>query len=350
MSERVFIGYNNIVSLGTLLKKGFNHLNIEADFYSTEKNRSVYDYYGNEEFFILKFSKIKLTRYLQSIFFLLKIALKYKYFIFIQRGGLLTNYKDIRFLKLIGKKTAIVFAGCDIRMPEKVAEFKWNPCSNCTVDYQTMVNCDIAKKKNELKSIEKYFDFIFSPDECAGFIKRKYYSHYFPVDFEYIAKYKVKNIKDSTSPFTILHAPSNYHIKGTAFIEKTIEDIKKKYPNILYKRLQGLPKTEIIKEINNADMVIDQMLVGFYGVLAVEAMALEKPVVCYIRPDLWKNMKDSCPIINADPENLEEVLESLIKDQSALHELGHRSRQYALEYHSPQKTAEIMLRIFREKN
>lgn len=172
MRDRIFIGYSNIVSVGTLLKNGFNSLNIQADFYTSEKNRSVYDYYGNESFITLDLSEFLLIRYFQISFFLLKILLKYKYFIFIQKGTLLKNNKDVRLLKLFGKKTIIIFAGCDIRMPEEVEKYKWNPCSNCIDDYKTLVNCNIERKKNDLKIIEKVFDVIFSPDECAGYIKK----------------------------------------------------------------------------------------------------------------------------------------------------------------------------------
>ncbi len=348
MRDRIFIGYSNIVSVGTLLKNGFNSLNIQADFYTSEKNRSVYDYYGNESFITLDLSEFLLIRYFQISFFLLKILLKYKYFIFIQKGTLLKNNKDVRLLKLFGKKTIIIFAGCDIRMPEEVEKYKWNPCSNCIDDYKTLVNCNIERKKNDLKIIEKVFDVIFSPDECAGYIKKKYYSINFPVDFNHLDKYLISKEAIETSAIIILHAPSNYHVKGTIFIENAIANLKSKYPSIVYKRLHGMPKSEIIKELMNADIVIDQMLVGYYGVLAVEAMALGKPVVCYIRPDLWEKLQNYCPIINADPDNLEETVESLIFNKENLNKIGIKSREYAQEYHSPKKIAEKMLKIFME--
>lgn len=347
MKNRVFIGYNNIVSVGTLLKNGFNSLKVEADFFTAEKNRSIYDYYGNENYIPVVFSKFQFFRYFQAAFFLIKITLRYKYFIFIQRGSLLKNYNDVRFLKLFGKKTLILFAGCDIRMPETVEKFKWNPCTNCTDDYKTMVNCNIINKKNDLKKIENIFDFILSPDECAGYINKKYYPHYFPVDFNYIDKYLNPNKEVRTKSLTIIHAPSAYHIKGTAFIEEAITNLRIKYPFITYKRLHGVAKTDIISQLVNADIVIDQMLVGYYGVLAVEAMALAKPVVCYIRPDLWENMKNHCPIVNANPDTLEEIVESLINDKKRLIEIGRKSREYALEYHSPDKSAAKILEIFK---
>jgi len=40
---------------------------------------------------------------------------------------------------------------------------------------------------------------------------------------------------------------------------------------------QGLSET--------ADLLVDQLLTGWYGAVAVEMMALGKPVVCYLRED-----------------------------------------------------------------
>lgn len=188
--------------------------------------------------------------------------------------------------------------------------------------------------------MEEIFDFIFSPDECAGFIKKKFYSHHFPVDFKYIDKYLTENEENDLKHLTILHAPSSYHIKGTAFIEEAIANLRLKYPNLIYKRLHNISKAEVIKELINADVVIDQMLVGYYGVLAVEAMALEKPIICYISQDIWENIKSYCPIINANPDNIEEIIEFYINNKKNLKEIGKKSRTYALDFHSPEKIAE----------
>ena len=87
----------------------------------------------------------------------------------------------------------------------------------------------------------------------------------------------------------MLHAPSNEDYKGSKYIYTAIESLKKKY-KFEFIKLQNLSKDELIEEILKCDLVIDQMLVGFYGILTVEAMLLQKPVVCYIRDDIWNKI------------------------------------------------------------
>ena len=65
-----------------------------------------------------------------------------------------------------------------------------------------------------------------------------------------------------------------------------------------------LSNKEARKRYETADILIDQLLAGWYGGLAVELMALGKPVICYIREDdlkyIPKEMRDELPIINAN--------------------------------------------------
>jgi hypothetical protein len=53
-----------------------------------------------------------------------------------------------------------------------------------------------------------------------------------------------------------------------------------------------------------ADLLVDQLLAGWYGGVAVEFMALGKPVVCYLRESdlrfLPEAMRRQIPIIRAE--------------------------------------------------
>jgi glycosyltransferase involved in cell wall biosynthesis len=94
----------------------------------------------------------------------------------------------------------------------------------------------------------------------------------------------------------------------------------------------------------SADLVVDQLLAGWYGGLAVEAMALGKPVVSYIRDaDLAfipEAMRAQLPLINADPRTIYDVLRRLATSERAtLPEHGRRGRAYVERWHDPYKIA-----------
>ena len=51
-------------------------------------------------------------------------------------------------------------------------------------------------------------------------------------------------------------------------------------------------------------------------------MALGKPVVCYIRPDLVDKYPPGLPIRSAHPDNLRDVLRELVSDHELRRSLG----------------------------
>ena len=72
-------------------------------------------------------------------------------------------------------------------------------------------------------------------------------------------------------------------------------------------------------------------------------MALGKPVVCYIREEDLKfipaEMRQDLPIINANPNNISEVLAQLVEEQDKLPYIGEQSRTYVEKWHDPMKVA-----------
>lgn len=93
-----------------------------------------------------------------------------------------------------------------------------------------------------------------------------------------------------------------------------------------------------------ADLVIDQLLAGWYGAFAVECMSMGKPVIAYLREEdfscLPAEMATSLPLINANPDTIEQVLrEWLTTKKSELPERGRVSRRFVEQWHDPKKTA-----------
>jgi hypothetical protein len=349
MSKKVFIGLNNIANVGLSLKSGFEELGIIADFYSTEQILHKYDYSEklNVKINRITYSNFLLIRYIQLAILMIRIVLRYDYFIFLQGGSLLSNFKDIKLLKRMGKKVSVIFAGCDARVPDIVMQYKWNPCRDCSEAYQMLVGCKFPDKYKMLEDINQNFDIIFSPDECGGYFKEKYITYYFPVKDIGVAKTIIHSATTRKS-LRIAHAPSNEEYKGSKHIYSAIDNLKNRY-EFEFIKLQNLSKDDLIEEILKCDLVIDQMLVGFYGILTVEAMLLQKPVICYIRDDIWNKIGNDCPLYNANPDNLEKVLDNILQNPSQLIKRGEDSRIYALEFHSPKNIAEKMLKIFREE-
>jgi glycosyltransferase involved in cell wall biosynthesis len=345
--KRVFIGYNNVAGIGISLKKGFLKNGINAEFYSFEKTKHKFDYNKDDEFITIRHSRFSIIRYPQLLLFIFKLIIKYDYFIFLPAGSsILSKRRDISILRFFGKKTINIFVGCDSRIPEIVEPFKWNPCKDCNDEYKWLVNCKIKHKKELIRDAEKKYHFISSPYECGGYLLNDFHRALFPLDIDKIRNMFFKNKPKNKNKLKIVHAPSHYHVKGTRYINKVMSDLQKKYSNIEYILLSGVSKDSVYELISESDLIIDQMLVGFYGLLSIEAMALSKPVVCYIREDIWNSISKYCPIINANPDNLMVTLESIFTNPALLEELGEKSFTYVKKYHDCKIIAKQYFEIF----
>jgi len=71
----------------------------------------------------------------------------------------------------------------------------------------------------------------------------------------------------------IVHAPSRMNVNGTIYIEEAIKSLVSKY-DFQYIHITGFNHDELVEKLCQADIVIDQMLIGSYGILAIEAMHL----------------------------------------------------------------------------
>lgn len=139
-------------------------------------------------------------------------------------------------------------------------------------------------------------------------------------------------------PLRIGHAPSNRAVKGTDLILAATDRLKLagyEFELVLVEGLSNSAAKEVYKEI---DILVDQLFAGWYGGLGVEAMALGKPVIAYIREDdlrfIPQGMRDDLPIIQSQPDSIYEVLEQILKmPRGELLDIAYKSRAYVEKWH-----------------
>ncbi len=145
--------------------------------------------------------------------------------------------------------------------------------------------------------------------------------------------------------FKIFHATNHAHLKGVSFLEEAVNKINKDGQKCSLVILKNVHNTQVMNEMGKADIVFDQLLAGAYGRLAIEAMSLGKPVICYLRDDLkalyrpWKE----CPIINANIDNIKDKILYLMKMSAEDRtRIGQKSLEYVKKYHSPEYVGGIL--------
>jgi glycosyltransferase involved in cell wall biosynthesis len=145
----------------------------------------------------------------------------------------------------------------------------------------------------------------------------------------------------------VVHAPSIRSIKGTGHILKAVNRLKSEGVAFEFKLVEGKSNEEARRIYERADLLIDQLLAGWYGGLSVEFMALGKPSMCYVRSEdlrfLPSRMASDIPIIQVSPSTLYDTLkEWLTERRHELPEVGRRSRAFVEKWHDPKKIAQLM--------
>lgn len=145
----------------------------------------------------------------------------------------------------------------------------------------------------------------------------------------------------------IVHAPTNPAFKGTEPIERSIRRLQSHF-DFDYVRVEKMNHLEAVKQYEAADIIVDQVYCGSYGLLSTEAMALGKPVIAFIREDLRKTFPRELPIVNTNPDHLDEHISRLLSDPLLRYELGIKGRRYVEVYHAKQVVVEKLLTIYEQ--
>jgi glycosyltransferase involved in cell wall biosynthesis len=148
---------------------------------------------------------------------------------------------------------------------------------------------------------------------------------------------------EDTSKPKIVHAPSKRSTKGTEGILEALKKVKGDYELVL---VENMSHDEAMEIYSKADIVIDQIALGTYGVFSIEAMAMGKPVITYISPEMKEHLPQDLPIVSADFDELPETVDALIADPQKRHDLGVRGRAYAERYHDYVKVTKHLYEVY----
>jgi glycosyltransferase involved in cell wall biosynthesis len=85
---------------------------------------------------------------------------------------------------------------------------------------------------------------------------------------------------------------------------------------------------------------------GWYGLVAVEALAMGKPVLCFIRPD-FEPLLSACPIVRCRKEDLGERLAEVLSPATDRAALGAAGRAYVEREHAAPVLASRLVSIYR---
>ena len=256
------------------------------------------------------------------------------------------NLDELKLLRRSDKALYTLAYGADHRSRRKtLALGQYNFCAECP-DIGRFCICDDGEAEQMLSTIKEYSTANLTTGLSTYYIPRPSNLNYLILD---MAAYSVeRRLVSDERPVRILHCPNHQHFKGTHFLEEAIERLKAEGVAVELRLISGVGNKVILEEMRQADIVADQFLGGTFGYTTIEAMAMGRPVLCYLaHPDLVPD-SDACPIINASPDTLLEVLREVIARRADLVAIGERSRDYVEAHFSLEAFAVRLQDLYRE--
>jgi glycosyltransferase involved in cell wall biosynthesis len=143
----------------------------------------------------------------------------------------------------------------------------------------------------------------------------------------------------------VLHAPSSRRRKGTDHVVTACEQL-----DVDLEIVEGLDHREAFERYRNADVVVDQLNAGWYGVFAIEAMALGKPVVTFLHKEAVTRTEEAfgleVPLVRATKETLVDALRPLVESPEERRRVGAASRAYVKRVHDADAVAARLVDLY----
>lgn len=296
-----FLHIGNICGIPNSIRDAqieLGHTSKTLSFYPEPSHVSDFNY--DATYSLGKFSSI-----IKRMWVLFKIGWNYDVFHFANNS--LVNGIDILLWKLMGKKVIIHYHGSEIR----------------------------DRKQPFFHKFADVF-FVSTPD-LLKFVPG---SIWLPSPI-YTQNYKQAI---SSNVLIITHAPSNPPLKGTTEITSAIKSIQMEIPDLKFDLISGIPYNDALDHYSKATIVIDQIKIGWYGMVSLECMAIGVPVVCYISKDLLKYFPDSYPVWLTTEKTLESDIIYLINNLNIRNKQIQIGKKYVSSVHNPINIVKMIIK------
>ena len=333
---RILHGMSNVAGQGTFSVKGLKDIGLDAVLAIWRNNK-----FGYECDLALNIGRNKLLYpwYALKMFaFGVYAMFHFDVFHFHFGYSLFPYNLDLPLLKKMKKKFVMEFHGSDVRYQ------LYRERSSGWKDWKMPDRS--GRRIKQLKKIFYYTDTVILHDEelRKHLVGYKGNIVYVPLRAD-ISRFEPSYPLATCNKPIIVHAPTNREVKGSDYIIQAVECLKKKY-DFEFILVENKTQNEAIEIYKKADIIIDQLRAGTYGVFAIESMALGKPVISYISEDMREHFPEELPIINATVDDITDKLEYLLKNGELRNHLGLKGREYVENYHDYRVIAWLLYDIY----
>ncbi|MCB9109949.1 MAG: glycosyltransferase family 1 protein [Anaerolineales bacterium] len=249
---------------------------------------------------------------------------------------------ELTLLTLLNRKVFIQYQGDDARQGDYcLSHFEISPAQKVEAGYYTAEKDALKRKQIETLTHLARKTYALNPDLLHVLPKGSEFLPYSHISLEdWAPNYTQLEMR----PLRFGHAPTHRGVKGTDLILEAVENLHNAGYDFEFVLIEGLSNQEAKKKYASIDVLIDQLYAGWYGGLAVEVMALGKPVLVYIREDdlgfIPEQMRKDMPFIQAKPNTIQDAMKQVLEmPRAELVTLARQSRAYVERWHDPVEIA-----------
>lgn len=247
-------------------------------------------------------------------------------------------FAEARLLRDSGVEVGMMFHGSDLRLPSQhLLENEWSPFSNAAVPSRLLED-SAARVIAETTALGCPV-FVSTPD----LVRYLDGAIWCPLVIE-PGRWATARADRLPPRPVVVHAPTNPHTKGALLVAPALRALDAEGV-IEYRTVSGVRHDDMPAVYAEADIVLDQFLVGSYGVSACEAMAAGCIVVGHVDELTRQTVRQSTglevAITEATVATIGDVVRGLVAEEP---ESIASRRAHAIEYvqavHSGRRSAE----------
>lgn len=243
---------------------------------------------------------------------------------------------DVEFFSSFGIKSAVVLHGSDIRVPSIHRELNGSSSPfDIRDEWSDALEVKSVRLKKLLASNPQLIRFISTTD-LFDYVDG---AVWLPVTVD-LDKFKPSRVAFTDESIRVLHLPSKRRIKGSELVDVAMSDLSSD-KRISYRSVEGLSQSQVLEQLEWADIVLDQFGVGGYGVFASEAMAMNRLVIGRLSSTVAQHQPD-LPIVSTRPSDLPGIITEVVESRDAAKTLASKGREYTSKYHSGEMAARLL--------
>lgn len=248
--------------------------------------------------------------------------------------------RERRELEAAGLRIASLSHGSDIRLPSRHGAYEpWSPFRDGDPELRRALECTVTQRAALLDQIDG-MEFVSTPDLLLDRPR----ATWLPIVVQPDRWTTDREPLEAGAP-VVLHAPSSAVLKGTALIMGVLETMSSAgvIQLVAPSRTAAAEMPQLVRSV---DVVADQFSLGSYGVAAVEAMAAGRVVVSHVSPTVRDfvraNTGMELPIVEADANNLPQVLQDIRARPDHYREVARQGVAFARAVHDGRRSARVL--------